>query len=92
MTLRMAVMGEQEATKRPATNEELQKMKALLTEGLVAGSLGLSTGLSLFIYDYLFIYLLSCLKVRGFLQHDCKGFYNYDQSTREIFLLCAYML
>eukprot|EP00026_Physarum_polycephalum_P007789 Phypoly_transcript_07856.p1 GENE.Phypoly_transcript_07856~~Phypoly_transcript_07856.p1 ORF type:complete len:517 (+),score=80.21 Phypoly_transcript_07856:74-1552(+) len=45
MTLRMAVMGEQEATKRPATEEELQKMKELLSEGLAAGSLGLSTGL-----------------------------------------------
>jgi len=38
-------MGEEEATKRPATEQELNKMKEMLDEGLNAGSLGLSTGL-----------------------------------------------
>ena len=52
MTLRMAVMGEEEATKRPATAEELMKMKVLLAEGLAAGSIGLSTGLFTFIFFF----------------------------------------
>jgi N-acyl-D-amino-acid deacylase len=45
MTLRIAVMGEEEATKRAATEEELKEMQALLSAGLAAGALGLSTGL-----------------------------------------------
>ena len=44
-------MGEEEATKRPATTEELIKMKELLAEGLAAGSIGLSTGLFTFIFS-----------------------------------------
>lgn len=45
MTLRIAIMGEEEALKRPATKEEVEKMKEILTDALKNGSLGLSTGL-----------------------------------------------
>lgn len=45
MTLRIQTMSEQEAVKRAASPEELEKMKALLEEGMQAGALGLSTGL-----------------------------------------------
>jgi N-acyl-D-amino-acid deacylase len=41
--LRMDVMGED--YKRPATVEEIARMRALVTEGMQAGALGLNTGL-----------------------------------------------
>jgi len=41
-TLRICVMG---FAKRPATSKEIEKMKALLEEGLRAGAIGLSIGL-----------------------------------------------
>jgi len=41
-TIRLAVMGFED---RPATPDELEKMKALVREGMDSGALGLSTGL-----------------------------------------------
>lgn len=47
-------MGEEDATKRAATEKELERMKELLSEGLAEGALGLSTGISfLSIKNYL---------------------------------------
>ncbi len=60
MTLRIQAMTEAEALKREASQEEISKMQLHLEEGLKAGALGLSTGIS---YSPLCIWLMFCFRI-----------------------------
>jgi N-acyl-D-amino-acid deacylase len=86
-TVRMYVMGLDD---RPATDDELQRMKGLVDDGLQAGAVGLSSGLTyapgMFGSDDELVELCGVMKETG--RYYCPHHRNYGSHAMEGYAAC----
>lgn len=86
-TVRMTVIG---TTSRAATDEELEEMRAIITQGLVEGAVGLSTGLTyapgMYASDDEIVHALGALRESG--GFYCPHHRNYGSRVVEAYTEC----